>query len=67
MLIKSTNHYLTAADITNALALGGRNYIEIDGIRLVCENHEIVGWYNPGCACSARNCTEPVSNVPSEE
>lgn len=25
----------------------GRNYLEIDGIRIIFENGEIVGWYNP--------------------
>ena len=79
MLIKATNHYLTRTDMQNALALDGRNYIELDGIRLVVDDHEIVGWYNPGnetiellhdrtceSVCSARNCTELEQNVPSE-
>lgn len=66
MLIKTENHYLTAADLANALAIGGRNYIELDGIRLVCDDHRIVGWYNPGCTCSARNDAETENNVPSE-
>lgn len=66
MLIKTTNHYLTPADLINAMQMPGRNYIEIDGIRLVCEDGTIQGWYNPGCDCSARNCTELEQNVPSE-
>lgn len=66
MLIKTTNHYLNRDDMQNALALDGRNYIELDGIRLVVDDHEIVGWYNPGCDCSARNCTELGETVPSE-
>ena len=66
MLIKATNHYLTRTDMQNALALDGRNYIELDGIRLVIDDHEIVGWYNPGCDCSTRNRTELEQNVPSE-
>ena len=79
MLIKTTNHYLNRDDMQNALALDGRNYIELDGIRLVVEDHEIVGWYNPGCetvellrdrtcesVCSARNGAEPKQSVPSE-
>ena len=68
MLIKTTNHYLNRDDMQNALALDGRNYIELDGIRLVIDDHEIVGWYNPnGEDCSARNCAEPDGTVPSEE
>ena len=67
MLIKTTNHYLNRDDMQNALALDGRNYIELDGIRLVIDDHEIVGWYSPGCVCSARNCAETEQNVPSEE
>ena len=80
MTIKTTNHYLNRGDMQNALALDGRHYIEIDGIRLVVDNHEIVGWYNPGyetfellhdrtceSVCSARNVAEPKQNVPSED
>ena len=68
MLIKTTNHYLNRDDMQNALALDGRNYIELDGIRLVIDNHEIVGWYNPNREdCSARNDAELEQNVPSEE
>ena len=66
MLIKTTNHYLNRDDMQNALALDGRNYIELDGIRLVVDDHEIVGWYNPWCDCSARNCAELGETVPSE-
>ena len=61
MLIKTTNHYLNRDDMQNALALDGRNYIELDGIRLVIDDHEIVGWYNPN------GPTECSCNVPSEE
>ena len=80
MLIKTTNHYLTPADLINAMQLPGRNYIELDGIRLVVEDGEIHGWYNPGyetvellhdrtceSVCSARNCAETKQNVPSED
>ena len=66
MLIKTTNHYLTPADLVNAMQLPGRNYIELDGIRLVVEDGEIHGWYNPGCDCSARNCADAEETVPSE-
>lgn len=45
--IKSTNHYLTGSDVLNVLALPGRNYLELDGIRIVCDDNEIVGWYDP--------------------
>ena len=47
MIIKTTNHYLTGADLINALQLPGRNYIELDGIRLVVEDGSVQGWYNP--------------------
>ena len=79
MLIKTTNHYLTPADLVNALQLPGRNYIEIDGIRIVVEDGTVHGWYNPGyetielvrdrvCEsdCSARNCADAEETVPSE-
>ena len=62
MIIKSTNHYLTGADIINAMQLSGRNYIELDGIRLVVEDGCIHGWYNPG----EPEQTETVEYVPSE-
>ncbi len=35
----------------------GRNYIEIDGIRIVVDDGAIEGWYNPG----------QYDDVPSEE
>ncbi len=47
MTIK-TNRYLNAYDFVNTMALSGRNYIEIDGIRLVVEDGNVHGWYNPG-------------------
>ena len=56
MIIKTTNHYLTLADIINAMQLSGRNYVELDGIRLVVEDGTVHGWYNPG---------EPNGTVPS--
>ena len=62
MIIKSTNHYLTGADIINAMQLSGRNYIELDGIRLVVEDGCIHGWYNPG----EPERTETDNSVPSE-
>ena len=62
MIIKTTNHYLTGADIINAMQLSGRNYIELDGIRLVVEDGCIHGWYNPGEP--ERNETD--NSVPSE-
>lgn len=61
MTIKTTNHYLTPADLINAMQLLGRNYIELDGIRLVIEDGTVHGWYNPN------GPTEADSNVPSEE
>lgn len=60
MIIKTTNHYLTGADINNAMQLSGRNYIELDGIRLVVEDGGIHGWYNPG------DTEQTDTNVPSE-
>ena len=62
MIIKTTNHYLTGADIINAMQLSGRNYIELDGIRLVFEDGNIHGWYNPG----EPEQTETDNSVPSE-
>ena len=62
MIIKSTNHYLTGADLINALQLSGRNYIELDGIRLVVEDGCVHGWYNP----NGPEQTETESKVPSE-
>lgn len=61
MIIKATNKHLSANDILNALMLEGRHYIEMDGIRLVVDDHEVVGWYNPN------GPTECSCNVPSEE
>ena len=67
MTIKATNHYLDGRDILNVLQLSGRNYVEFDGIRLVFEDGELHGWYDPnGCDCSARNGAELEQNVPSE-
>lgn len=48
MTITTNNHYMKPADIINAMQLSGRNYIEIDGIRLVVEDGCVHGWYNPG-------------------
>lgn len=62
MIIKTTNHYLTGADIINATQLSGRNYIELDGIRLVVEDGCIHGWYNP----NGLELIETETNVPSE-
>ena len=62
MIIKTTNHYLTGADIINAMQLSGRNYIELDGIRLVVEDGCIHGWYNP----NGPELIETETNVPSE-
>lgn len=67
MTIKATNHYLNGRDFLNVLQLNGRNYIEFDGIRLVFEDGELHGWYNPNEQdCSARNCPEPEETTPSE-
>lgn len=44
-------------ELMNPDFLTGRNYIEIDGIRIVVEDGAIVGWYNPG----------QYDDVPSEE
>lgn len=67
MTIKTTNHYLDGRDFLNVLQLTGRNYIEFDGIRLVFEDGELHGWYDPnGCDCSARNCSETEGSTPSE-
>lgn len=62
MIIKTTNHYLTASDIINAMQLSGRNYIELDGIRLVVEDGTVHGWYNPG----ETEPTDAETIVPSE-
>lgn len=62
MIIKTTNHYLTSADIINAMQMPGRNYIELDGIRLVVEDGSVHGWYNP----NGPEQTETENNVPSE-
>lgn len=40
----------------------GRNYAEIDGIRIVFENGKIEGWYNPG----KPEDDDPTLNAPSE-
>lgn len=60
MIISVTNRYLNASDILNTMALSGRNYLEFDGIRLVVEDGNIHGWYNPG------ESEQTETNVPSE-
>lgn len=62
MTIKSTNHYMNAADFINALQLPGRNYIEIDDVRLVVEDGTVHGWYNPN-GPSECNCSAPSEGV----
>lgn len=62
MIIKVTNMYLNPYDVLNTAMLSGRNYIEIDGIRLVFEDGNIHGWYNPG----EPERTETDETVPSE-
>lgn len=62
MIIKVTNRYLNLYDFINTAMLSGRNYIEIDGIRLVRDDGNIVGWYNPG----EPERTETDGIVPSE-
>ena len=62
MIIRVTNRYLNPYDFINTAMLSGRNYIEIDGIRLVCDDGNIVGWYNPG----EPEQTETGESVPSE-
>ena len=44
-------------ELMNVDFLKGRNYIEIDGIRVVVDDGNIEGWYNPG----------QYDDVPSEE
>ena len=61
MIIKVTNRYLNPYDIINTAMLSGRNYIEIDGIRLVVDDGNICGWYNPG----EPERTETDNTVPS--
>lgn len=49
-------------DLTKVARAKGRNYAEIDGIRIIFEDGHLEGWYNPG-----PEQTEADSNVPSEE
>lgn len=62
MVIKVTNRYINPYDVLNTAMLSGRNYIEIDGIRLVVDDGKIHGWYNPGEPAQ----TETDESVPSE-
>ena len=50
------------SDIGRVVRAKGRNYAEIDGIRIVFEDGKLEGWYNPGPEDS-----ETGSMVPSEE
>ena len=36
------------SDLNKAKRARGRNYAEIDGIRIVFEDGVLEGWYNPG-------------------
>ena len=49
-------------DLARVARAKGRNYAEIDGIRIVFEDGKLEGWYNPG-----PDETESDANVPSEE
>lgn len=50
------------AELGRVARAKGRNYAEIDGIRIVFEDGKLEGWYNPGPEDS-----ENGSMVPSEE
>ena len=52
-----TKETKTVYDLTETAVQPGRNYAEIDGIRIVFEDGRLEGWYNPG----------PAETVPSEE
>lgn len=49
-------------DLTRVARAKGRNYAEIDGIRIIFEDGRLEGWYNPG-----PEDPESVQNVPSGE
>lgn len=44
-------------DISRVAHAKGRNYAEIDGIRIIFEDGVLQGWYDP----------RPENNVPSED
>lgn len=49
-------------DLSKVARAKGRNYAEIDGIRIIFEDGHLEGWYNPG-----PEDHESERNVPSEE
>ena len=49
-------------DLTRVARAKGRNYAEIDGIRIIFEDGHLEGWYNPG-----PEDHEAEQTVPSEE
>lgn len=52
----------TTFDLSKVAHRKGRNYAEIDGIRIVFEDGVLEGWYNPGTEDPAAE-----QMVPSEE
>lgn len=59
-----------AYDFTRVCRQKGRNYAEIDGIRIVFEDGKLEGWYDPGpeeTEPTEPEHTEAESNVPSED
>ena len=58
-----TNIIKTVYDLTTTAVQAGRNYAEIDGIRLVFEDGRLEGWYNPG----KPEDDEQSNTVPSED
>ena len=57
------------AELGRVARAKGRNYAEIDGIRIVFEDGKLEGWYNPGPEMLElfRDRTGNESMVPSEE
>lgn len=53
----------TVYDIVTAAVKPGRNYVEIDGMRLIFEDGQLHGWY----ACGYQKSTETEQSAPSEE
>ena len=59
-----------AYDFTRVCRQKGRNYAEIDGIRVVFEDGRVEGWYDPGPEETEPNepeLSETPDNVPSED
>ena len=49
----------TTFDLSKVAHRKGRNYAEIDGIRIVFEDGVLEGWYNPGAEDSAMEQMTP--------